>query len=70
MREYRKRKRLEGNCSNVPRRRKLHAERQREYRETHKSYLLDVLSDFLKELLDRILATIWFLGEMWTIYPA
>jgi hypothetical protein len=38
MREYRKRKRLqENNCNNVPKRTKLHAERQREYRETHKN---------------------------------
>jgi hypothetical protein len=37
MREYMKRKRLEeGNCNNVPKRIKLHAERQREYRETQK----------------------------------
>jgi hypothetical protein len=33
MRKYRKRKRLEGdNCNNVPKRTKLHAERQRDYR--------------------------------------
>jgi hypothetical protein len=33
MREYRKRKRLKGdNCNNVPKRTKLHAERQRGYR--------------------------------------
>jgi hypothetical protein len=33
MREYRKRKRLEGdNCNNVPKRTKLNAERQRDYR--------------------------------------
>jgi hypothetical protein len=38
MRKYRKMKRLEeGNCNNVPKRRKLHAERQHEYRETHKN---------------------------------
>jgi hypothetical protein len=36
--EYRKRKRLEeDNCNNVPKRTNLHAERQREYRETHKN---------------------------------
>jgi hypothetical protein len=41
MREYRKRKRLEeDNCSNVPKPTKLNAERQREYRGTHKTYLL------------------------------
>jgi hypothetical protein len=33
MREYRKRKRLEeDNCNNVPKRTKLNAERQRDYR--------------------------------------
>jgi hypothetical protein len=38
MREYRKRKRLEeDNCNNAPKRAKLNAERQREYRETHKN---------------------------------
>jgi hypothetical protein len=38
MREYRKWKRLEeDNCNNVPKRTKLHAERQREYGETHKN---------------------------------
>jgi L-rhamnose mutarotase len=42
MREYRKRKRLEeGSCNNVHKRTKLNAERQREYRETHKTYLLN-----------------------------
>jgi hypothetical protein len=36
MREYRKKKRLEeDNCNNVPKGTKLHAKRQREYRETH-----------------------------------
>jgi hypothetical protein len=43
MREYRKRKRLEeDNCNNVPKRTKLNAERQGEYRETHK-HLFDDL---------------------------
>jgi hypothetical protein len=38
MREYRKRKRLEeDNCNNVPKRTELNAERQREYRGTHKN---------------------------------
>jgi hypothetical protein len=38
MREYKKRKRLEeDNCNNVPKRTKLNAEQQREYRETHKN---------------------------------
>jgi hypothetical protein len=35
MREYRKRKRLEDNCNNVPKWTHLNAERQREYTETH-----------------------------------
>jgi hypothetical protein len=35
MREYRKRKRLEGDgCNNVPKRAKLNAERQRDYRKS------------------------------------
>jgi hypothetical protein len=33
------------------------------------SFKLDILSD-LKERLDLILAVIWSLDEMWTIYPA
>jgi hypothetical protein len=38
MREYRKRKRLgENNCNNVPKRMKLNAEGQREYRGTYKN---------------------------------
>jgi hypothetical protein len=37
MGEYRKRKRLEENCNNVPKRTKLNAKRQHEYRETHKN---------------------------------
>jgi hypothetical protein len=42
MTEYRKRKRLdEDNCKNVPKRTNLNAERQREYRETHKSLSAD-----------------------------
>jgi hypothetical protein len=36
MTEHRKRKRLEGNCNNVTKRKDLNAERRREYRETHK----------------------------------
>jgi hypothetical protein len=34
--EYMKRKRLVDNCNNAPKRKKLNAERQSEYRETHK----------------------------------
>jgi hypothetical protein len=38
MREYRKRTRLEEDkCNNVPKQTKVHAERQREHRETHKN---------------------------------
>jgi hypothetical protein len=38
IREYRKRMQLEeDNCNNVPKWTKLHAEQQREYRETHKN---------------------------------
>jgi hypothetical protein len=37
MREYRKRRRLEEKWNNVTKRTKLNAERQREYRETHKN---------------------------------
>jgi hypothetical protein len=38
MTEYRERERLEeDNCNNVPKRTKLTAKRQREYRETHKN---------------------------------
>jgi hypothetical protein len=41
MREYRKRKWLEeDNCNNIPKRTELNSERQREYRETHKNFLL------------------------------
>jgi hypothetical protein len=35
MREYRKRIRVDDNCNNVPKRIKLYAERQHEYRESH-----------------------------------
>jgi hypothetical protein len=35
MKKYRKRKRF--NCNNIPKRTKIHAEREREYRETHKA---------------------------------
>jgi tRNA A37 methylthiotransferase MiaB len=42
MREYKKRKRIEkDNCNNVRKRTKLHAERLREYTETHKIYLVN-----------------------------
>jgi hypothetical protein len=38
MRVYKKMKRLEeDNCNNVSKRKKLNAERQREFRETHKN---------------------------------
>jgi hypothetical protein len=59
MREYRKRKLLEeDSCNNVPKRTKLHAERQREYRETHKNlfyeYMCNYRSANLREKLRKI----------------
>jgi actin-related protein len=49
VREYRKRKRLEEeNCNNVPKRTKLHAERQREYRETRKNLSAECMSNYSK----------------------
>jgi hypothetical protein len=41
MREYKKRKRLEESNCNIHKRTKLHAERQHEYREAHKNFLLN-----------------------------
>jgi hypothetical protein len=42
VKEYRERKWLEeDNCNNVPKWTKLNAKRQHEYRETHKTYLLN-----------------------------
>jgi hypothetical protein len=38
MKDYRKTKRLEDNCNNVRKRTKLHAERLREYKETHRNF--------------------------------
>jgi hypothetical protein len=50
MREYRKRKRLEeDNCNNVPEWTKLHAERQREYRETHKNLSAECMNNCRKD---------------------
>jgi hypothetical protein len=34
------------------------------------TFELDVFSDLTQERLDLILASIWSLDEMWTIYPA
>jgi hypothetical protein len=48
MREYKKRKRLEDNCNNVPKRTKLHAERHREYRETHKNVSAEYMHNYRK----------------------
>jgi hypothetical protein len=49
MREYRKRKRLEeDNCNNVPKRTELHAERQREYKETHKNLCAEYVRNYRK----------------------
>jgi hypothetical protein len=51
MREYRKRKwSEEDNCNNVPNRTNLNAERQHEYRETHKTYILNacVITDNIR----------------------
>jgi hypothetical protein len=42
MREYRQRKQLEEDNCNVPKRTKLNAEQQREYRETHKNLSADL----------------------------
>jgi hypothetical protein len=45
VRDYKKKKRLEeNNCNNVPKRTKLHAEIQHEYRETHK----DVSAEYMR----------------------
>jgi hypothetical protein len=46
MTEYRKRKRLEDNCNNVPKRTKLHAEGQREYRETHNNLYVEYMRNY------------------------
>jgi hypothetical protein len=51
MREYRKRKRLEeDNCNNVPKRTKLHAERQRKYtyREAHNNLSAEYMHNYRK----------------------
>jgi hypothetical protein len=49
MREYRKSKRLqEDNCNNVPKRTKLNAERQREYRETHRNTSAENVHNYRK----------------------
>jgi hypothetical protein len=49
MRVYRKRKRLEEyNCNNLPKRTKLHAELQREYRETHKNVFAEYMHNYRK----------------------
>jgi hypothetical protein len=49
MSEYRKRKRLEeGNYYNVHRRTKLNAERQREYRETHRNIFAEYMRNYRK----------------------
>jgi predicted glycosyl hydrolase (DUF1957 family) len=47
MRYYRKRKRLqEDNCNIVPKRTKLLAERQREYRETHRNLSSEYIRNY------------------------
>jgi L-rhamnose mutarotase len=47
MRVYRKRKQLEeDNCNDVPKRTKLNAERQREYRETHKNLYVEYMCNY------------------------
>jgi hypothetical protein len=47
MREYRKRKRLEEDtCNNVTKRKKLHAERKREYREGHKNLSAEYMRNY------------------------
>jgi hypothetical protein len=49
MREYRKRKRLEeDNCNNVPKRTKLNAEQQREYRETRINVYVEYMRNNMK----------------------
>jgi hypothetical protein len=48
MREYRKRKQLEDNCNNVPKRTKLHAEQQCEYRKTHKNLSVEYMHNYRK----------------------
>jgi hypothetical protein len=46
MREYKKTKRLEDTCNNEPKRTKLQAERQREYRETHKNLSAEYMRSY------------------------
>jgi hypothetical protein len=49
MTEYTKSRRLEEyNFNNVPKRAKLHAERQREYRETHKNLSAEYMRNYRK----------------------
>jgi hypothetical protein len=48
MKECRKRKRLEDNCNNVPKRKESNAERQREYRETHKNLSAEYMRSYRK----------------------
>jgi hypothetical protein len=48
MKEYRKRKRIENNCHNVPKRTKLLAERQHEYKETHKNISAEYMRNYRK----------------------
>jgi hypothetical protein len=48
MKQYRKRKQIQDNCNNVPKRTKLHAERQREYRYTHKNLSAEYIRNYRK----------------------
>jgi hypothetical protein len=55
MRVYRRRKRLEeDNCNNVPKRAKLNAQLQREYRETHKNLCAEYMRNYRKRKAQEI----------------
>jgi hypothetical protein len=52
MRQYRKRKRIEeDNCNSEPKRKKLHAERLREYGETYKNLFAEYMHKYRKRKL-------------------
>jgi hypothetical protein len=55
MRVYRKRNWLEeDNCNNVPKRTKVNAEQQREYRETHKNLYVEYMRSYRKRKAQEI----------------
>jgi hypothetical protein len=67
---YMKRKQLEDDdCNNVPKRTKLNAEQQREYRETHRNIPAENMHNYRKCKAQGLMAFNFFKGSAMSVSP-